>query len=337
MRAPCTDLRLSRIGAFLALAALLSVPAEASEVFSKPPTPGGGVNSSSWVDPDGTDYDTYSWDEFTLAETQVITEVRWRGGYALNAPYGHAHDFRISFFDSNVTGFEPLITALPEKESQETVIATFHTYDAAGETFAGVSGGVVMYDYHYTLPTPVTIPGGVKCWFRVVAAQPVYPDWGMATGTGGNGSHFYFNTGTSMFQNWPHDLSFSLHAEWANLGNALPGTQGTPQLTASGSLKTGSQLSIKLTDARPNALVLAVVGITQVNLPFYGGTMVPAFQLPYGVILNMATNASGQIPITYDWPGSLPSGTEIIIQHWIADPAALYGAAASNAVMSVVP
>jgi len=320
----------------LALAALCVGAAGATEVFAKPPTPGGGVNSSSWVAPDGSDSDTYSWDEFTLAETQTITEVRWRGGYALGAPYGHANDFRVSFFDSNISGFEPLITALPEHESQETVIATFHTNDNAGETYAGVSGGVVMYDYQFRLPTPVTIPGGVKCWFRVVAAQPVYPDWGMATGTGGNGSHFRYTTGAHMFQNWSHDLAFSLHADWANLGHGLAGTHGPPRLTASGRLQTGSALQIDLVDARPSTLVYAILGLTTVNLPFYGGTLVPAFSLPQGTILLMATNAAGQLHIAYTWPGLLPAGTDVIIQDWIPDPLAPAGLAASNAIQGLV-
>jgi len=322
----------------IALALLaLAVPLRAGEVFSKPPLPGGGVNSTSWVDPDGSDSDTYAWDEFTLAETQVITHVRWRGGYALGAPYGHATDFRVSFFDSIAGGSQPVITALPEHESQETVIATFHTNDAAGETFVGTSGGVAMYDYEYTLPTPVTIPGGVKCWFRVVAAQPVYPDWGMATGTGGNGSHFKYTTDTTLFQNWPHDLAFSLDAEWENLGHGLAGVQGVPQLVGSGALVTGDVVHVDLTGARPNAPVYAVLGLARVDLPFAGGTMVPAFLLPTGVILNMGTNAAGEVHVTYTWPGSLPPGTDVIIQEWIVDPAAVEGFAASNAIRTVVP
>ncbi len=125
----------------LASVATLAPGATAGEVFSLPPDPIGGINTSSWVTPDGTDSDTYAWEDFTLAETQTITEVRWRGGYASGAPYGHVYDFKVSFFDSNVTGFEPLITALPEKESQETVIATFHTGSACGESYVGTFGG----------------------------------------------------------------------------------------------------------------------------------------------------------------------------------------------------
>lgn len=195
----------------LALVALLATSAHGGEVFSKPPSASGGLNSSSWVDPDGSDSDWYAWDDFTLAGTHTISEVRWRGGYALGAPYGHATDFRVSFFSSIAGGFQPLIVALPDHEDQEITIATFHTNSNAGETPVGVFGGIAMYDYHFVLPTPVTLTGGVKYWFRVVASQTIYPDWGVTTGTGGDGSHFRFSTGLSMFQNAPHDLAFSLH------------------------------------------------------------------------------------------------------------------------------
>ena len=333
MRTPVSSSQLSRLLAPLALVALSAVPTHAGEVFAKPPTPGGGVNSSSWVPEDGTDSDTYSWDEFTLAETQTITEVRWRGGYALGAPYGHAFDFRVSFFDSAANGFQPVLTAFPSHESQETVIATFHTNNAAGESFAGVSGGVVMYDYRYTLPTPVTLQGGVKYWFRVVASQPIYPDWGMATGTGGNGVHFRYSTGTTMYQNWPHDLAFSLHATWVDGGPGVAGVAGVPVLTGTGTLAGGSNSSLVLTSARPSSTVWLVAGLTAINAPFKGGTLVPDPLL----VLDTVSNAAGAATLNFGMPVGVPAGVDIISQFWIPDPAAVHGFAASNGLTGTTP
>ena len=323
-----------RLAAPVALVALLAVPLRAGEVFSKPWTGSGTtpVNTSAWITPDGSDADFYSWDDFTLAETQTITEVRWRGGYKFNSQYEKAVDFRISFFDSIAGGSQPVIVALPEHEDQEVVIATFHTNNIAGETPAGSSGGVALYDYHFTLPTPVTLQGGVKYWFRVVAAQPgFYPDWGMASSN--FGSHFAYNQGAHMFQNWPNDLTFSLHAKWVNLGHGLAGSAGVPALTGTGTLAGGSTSSLVLTSAKPSSTVWLVAGLSALNAPFKGGTLVPDPLL----ILDTVSNAAGSATLTFGMPVGLPAGVDIISQFWIPDPAGVHGFAASNGLTGTTP
>ena len=322
--------------ALLSTLAILSSPVLAGEVFSKPGDPAGGLNPSAWVFPNGSDSDEYAWDDFSLAETQVLTEVRWRGGYSLGAPYGHATDFRVSFFNSDANGFQPLITALPSHESQETVIATFHTNGLAGESFAGVFGGMVMYDYVFRLPAPVTIPGTTRCWFRVLASQTTWPDWGMATGLGGVGgdnAHFRYTEGTHTFRNWPHDLAFSLHADWVNLGHSLSGTAGAPELTGTGSLAGGSSATVSLSLARPSSPAWFVVGLTQVDLPFSGGILVPAPT----IILPLATDSTGSVSLTFGTQPGVPSGIDLVLQTWIADPLATAGRAASNGLVSTTP
>ena len=304
-----------------ALAAVFSAPSFAGEVFSKPLSATGGLNTSCEVDPDGSDSDMYAWDEFVLSEDQTITEVRWLGGYELGAPYGHATDFRVSFFDSNASGFEPKITAFPTHESQETVIATFHTKDVAGESYAGTSGGKVVYAYHYTLKTPVALKKGVKYWFRIVATQVIYPDWGMATGIGGDGVHFRYSTGTTMYQKPPHDLAFSLHSEWVNLGGGLAGTAGVPALS-------GTTAALSVTSAKASSPAWFVGGLSQVNLPFAGGILIPT----PSVIIGANTNATGTATLPFVKPVGLPAGLQISIQAWVFDAAAPQGFSASNGI-----
>ena len=332
MNAPSPRTAFSVLPAVVAAVLLLCLPASAGEVFSKPPTPGGGVNASSWIDPDGSDSDMYSWDDFVLAETQTITEVRWRGGYKFNGLYSKAIDFRVSFFDSTSNGFWPIITGLPEHEDQETVIATFHTNNIAGESYAGVSGGVVMYDYHFTLPTPVTLQAGVKYWFRVVAGQTGgYPDWGMTSA--GSGNHFVYNQGASMFQNWPNELAFSLHALWADMGQGLAGSAGVPELSGSGTLASGSSCSLELSQGQPVATMWMVIGFTELNAPFKGGTLVPNPLF----LVDMNTNGLGAASLPFVMPAGVPSGTDIVTQAWIADAAAVSGLAASNGLVATTP
>lgn len=297
-----------RLAAAALAAALLAVPARAGEVFSKPPSPTGGLNASSWVPPDGSDSDMYAWDDFTLAATQTITEVRWRGGYALGAPFGKATDFRVSFFESIAGGFQPLITVMPEDEENEVTLATFHTNGNAGEAFAGVFGGVSMYDYRFVLPAPVTLAGGVKYWFRVVASQPTYPDWGMTTSA--PGSHFRYSTGLHMFQNVPNEMAFALHATWIDLGQALSGSAGNPALAGSGTLAPGAACALALAGARPAAPVTLVFGTSILAAPFKGGQLVPA---PLGLVA-LASDASGAASLPFVMPAGLPSGATLVLQ-----------------------
>lgn len=311
----------------------LAASARAGEVYSKPPSAAGGVNPSSWVAPNGSDSDMYAWDDFTLPTTQTITEVRWRGGYALGAPYGHVTDFRISFFDSIAGGFQPLIVALPEHEDQEITIATFHTGNNASETPAGVFGGIAMYDYRFVLPAPVTLTGGVKYWFRAVASQPVYPDWGMCSSPVGDGGYFRYSTGLHMFHDMSNNLSFSLHARWEDLGHALAGTAGEPRLTGSGTPAGGSSCALALSSARPSSPVTLVLGLARLDRPLMGGLLVPA---PLARVV-LSTDGAGALSWPFTMPAGMPAGTNLYMQTWLRDPLAPQGWASSNALSGTTP
>ena len=151
----------------------LALDVHASEVFGYPPSPSGGLITSSWVSPNGSDADMYAWDDFTLSRTQSITEVRWRGGYAYGAAYGHVSDFTVAFFASTAGNTQPLVT---NPEFPEPYLASYHVGGNAGETPAGVAGGVQMYDYAFRLPTPFVATGGVKYWIRIEGYQSTVPD-----------------------------------------------------------------------------------------------------------------------------------------------------------------
>jgi hypothetical protein len=124
---------------------------------------------------------------------------------------------------------------------------------------------------------------------------------------------------------------------FSDLGSALAGSNGLPQLTGTGTLVVGTPWSLELTQARPNTTTYLVVGLTAVNLPFSGGTMVPAFAAPDGAIRIFATDAAGQVLLGGQWIAGVPSGTELYLQHWIVDPAGIFGFAASNAILGVTP
>ncbi len=283
--------------------------------------------TSAWVAPDGTDSDTYAYNDFTLPTTESITEVRWRGGYGYGAPFGKAYQFTITFFATNITGSEPLITTLPDPYG-EPCLANYQVAGNAGETYAGVAGGVTMYDYRYVLPTAFVATGGVKYWIRIVAWQNGYPDWGPSKGDGGNGSHFHYSTGSHMFSNWPGDTSFTLAVAWKDLGSAKAGSNGVPLLAATGGLTSNAAGSLKLSAAKPSSVAYGIVGTATAMSPLFGGTLVPAPEF----VFTVPTDASGKVTLPFTMPANTPAGWDVHVQFWIADPGAVFGWSASNAL-----
>lgn len=121
---------------------------------------------------------------------------------------------------------------------------------------------------------------------------------------------------------------------WADLGSALAGSQGVPVLDGDGSLVANSAVSLTLQQARPNALSALVIGLSAVNAPFYGGTLVPA---PQVVLAGLVTDGQGGWTLAGTWPAGVPSGAAVYFQAWIDDPAGPFGLAGSNAEVATAP
>ena len=122
---------------------------------------------------------------------------------------------------------------------------------------------------------------------------------------------------------------------WTNLFNGLAGTGGlTPRLLGEGALTAGSATLLALDDARANSSAWAVLGFTELSAPFKSGVLVPNPDLLLGPF---TTNAFGSLTLAAAWPAGLPSGFETWWQHWIQDPAAPKGFAASNGLKSSTP
>ena len=196
--------------ALLILVALILVPGyplAAEEylpatLFSQPPDPAGGLYQSSWWSPDESNFDKFLWDNFTLTYTEEITGIQWRGGYDPNVfnGAGTVVDFEVAIYASN--GAEPAYLSDP--------LVTYATGGNAGEAFAGIFGGVAMYDYSFTLPAAFQAQEGTKYWVYIVAKQTGNPDWGLSKATGGDTQHFRLTHDGSAPEFRSGDLSFSL-------------------------------------------------------------------------------------------------------------------------------
>lgn len=170
-------------------------------VFSQPPSPAGGLIQSSWMDPDGSDWDWFIWDNFTLSGAATITEVRWRGGYAYGGSFGGpVVNFTVAFYPSIAAGTEPDVVHPP--------LVEYETGGNCGQSPAGTFGGTAMYDYRFTLPQAFQAAGGTKYWLQIYAWHHGIPEWGFNKATT-LGSHFRRQS-EYMFQFAPGDAAFTL-------------------------------------------------------------------------------------------------------------------------------
>ena len=71
-----------------------------------------------------------------------------------------------------------------------------------------------------------------------------------------------------------------------------------------------------------------VAGLSALQAPFKGGTLVPAPD----VLLPLATDAAGALGLPFTWPQGVPAGIELYVQFWVQDASASHGLAASNAL-----
>lgn len=115
---------------------------------------------------------------------------------------------------------------------------------------------------------------------------------------------------------------------WSNLGHGKAGSRGLPVLSGSGSLAALSSNLLDLAGAAPASIATLVVGLSAVDLPFLGGTLVPNPQ----VLVPLPTSAEGGAALPFVLPVALPAATSLYFQFWIADPGAASGLSASNGV-----
>ena len=121
---------------------------------------------------------------------------------------------------------------------------------------------------------------------------------------------------------------------WASLAGGLAGTHGVPLLDGCGSLLAGEPLTLTLSNARENVSATLFLGLSQLNAPFKGGTLVPT---PDVIVSNLPTGPLGTFALTAPWPAGLPSGFSLYFQYWLPDPAGPQNAAASNGLKGTTP
>jgi hypothetical protein len=177
-------------------------------LYEQPADPNGKLLLSAWRDPDGSDYDEYVWDDFTLSADGTISEISWYGVYdpIKFGKGGTVLDFRVSIYPSTPSGMEPAVAGNP--------LVEYQTGGNAGETAAGMVGTATLYGYTFTLPTSFPAAAGERYWIQIEASQQgSLPDWCLTAGTGGDARHYWRGSGAGgdiMYRSIPGDAAFSL-------------------------------------------------------------------------------------------------------------------------------
>lgn len=183
----------------------------AAVLFDQMTSPSSTIIPSSWVAPDGTDSDTYSWDNFLLPQNSTVNEVWWVGGG------GTPTRLTVRFYTGLAAApdLQPTISSLPEEETEANYMRGYTFTSPASWNETDFGGG--LKQYHVTLPTALDLAGNTVYWLKIEADVAGFPSWGLATATHGRDArHFRYITGMHMFQGVSGSEAFQLR------GTAVP-------------------------------------------------------------------------------------------------------------------
>ena len=119
-----------------------------------------------------------------------------------------------------------------------------------------------------------------------------------------------------------------------DVGWALPGTGGVaPELQATGAWSPGGVATLSFhASVAASTPVWIVAGSMAISLPFKGGKLVPAPDVP----LVLQTGADGTLALDLVLPGNLVPGQAFYLQALQPDAGAVHGMAMSNAVYATI-
>ena len=173
-------------------AGIMVVPASAGDIYVQPPDNSGNLYASqNDTNSGGLGNFATVYDNFTLGSTSSINMVKWTGGYFNPGPPGAITNFNVDFWANS--GGAP-----------GGLLASTAVAGNANETSLGSD----YYSYSLNLGTPFTASAGTQYWLSVVPDMGFPPQWGWASGTGGDGIAYqdFFGTRSQLST----DMAFSL-------------------------------------------------------------------------------------------------------------------------------
>jgi|SRR5664279_2367658 hypothetical protein len=182
------------------------------------PWDGGGNLSSSQNDTNGFGNFATVYDNFTLKTSADITSFHWVGGYFNPPAQGPITAWTLTFYN-DAAGIPDLVNP---------PIFTLNSPGTAGETFINANSGFPTYVYWLYFKSVDVGPG--TYWASVVPDLGFPPQWGWASGTGGDGASYqcFFGTCGALGS----DMAFALDqtpepGTFVLLGTGILGLAGT--------------------------------------------------------------------------------------------------------------
>jgi hypothetical protein len=177
------------------LCAFAACVASATAIYSQP-WDGGSTLYASQNDTAAGGYGEFAavYDNFMLTGPTSISEVSWTGGYFNPASQGTITQWDVSFYSDNAG-------------APGTLLNSYIILGTGGETSIG--SAIFTYDVSLPSATGFHAAGGVTYWLSVVPDTAFPPQWGWATGTGGDGAAYqvFFGTGGPL----QADMAFALN------------------------------------------------------------------------------------------------------------------------------
>lgn len=241
-------------------------------IYSQPAKSSGGLLPTSWQAPAGGKDDRSVWENFGFENAQIISEVRWRGGYdpAKGGSGGPVVDFTVGIYESIRAGSEPDLAKAP--------LVHYRVGSNANETAAGLIAGVETYDYEFVLPVPFEADGATTYWLQIEAFQYGEPDWGLSVGTGtlGDGRHFRGTAWGYFYQLILDDAAIEL------LSPVVEGAEPVPEVAASlediaemlANLPPAEEIPVNAEGVQEVMLVVSRSGYTPIHFAVKAGTPV---------------------------------------------------------------
>ncbi|MCB9898533.1 MAG: hypothetical protein H6825_11055 [Planctomycetes bacterium] len=132
---------------------------------------------------------------------------------------------------------------------------------------------------------------------------------------------------------FPLALDFTLvnSSPWVDLGEGTAGVSGLPELAGTGTLVDGDPVTLSLSNAKPNSMAALLIGLSLLDAPFKGGTLVPDPLL----IVTVPTDGAGTIAVPFQFASGVPAGAGFYFQYWIQDASATLGLSASNGLLGI--
>jgi Metallo-peptidase family M12 len=195
------------------------------------------------------------------------------------------------------------------------------------------NAGNAIYPYAYGYRTPD------NAWRTIMAYAPgtrinrwssPNVDWqGQAMGVAGSADNVLTltNTTTTAAAFRP-----TTTLRWCDLSGGIAGTTGVPVLAGQGTIDQTQPIELRIRDYAPNAVGLLIIGATAINVPIFGGTLVPAIDVTLPLV-----GTTTELVESCAWLATQNPGFEAWFQAAFLDLGAVQGFAASDAVKVTLP